>query len=121
MSRNRCGKSGCIGHRIPFRDHENRKLNQLGNNCPHNNFHGWGKEELDTFLEEGGDEAETLREVGQEFSAIRSTTKEGTELLEVGRYEYVGEGGNLGDVRATATRVDGVAEKIGVGGENVCL
>lgn len=72
-------------------------------------------------LEEGGDRAEALGEVGQELHVVRKTTTERTELFEVGRHGHYSEGGNLGDVWANYSRGDGVTEKIGVNGIDFCL
>lgn len=43
------------------------------------------------------------------------------ELLEVDGHGHVGEGDNLGGVRANASRGGGVAKKIGVGGTDFRL
>lgn len=40
-------------------------------------------------------------------------------MFEVGEYESFREGENLGDIQGDAGRVDGVAEKIGVGGADM--
>lgn len=96
-------------------------LGQLRNKCLDDRLHGWGEEELDTFLEEDGDVAKAFGAVRQKISVVTKTPKNRTNFLEIGGHGHVSEGGNIGGVRVNASRGNGMAKKTSVCRTNLYL
>ena len=72
--------AGAVGHGVPVGEDKNWWSGKLGENFTHGNLHGERKLKLDSFPEEGGDRADPLGQVTQEFAIVPHTAWEGTHL-----------------------------------------
>ena len=80
--------AGAVGHGIAVREDENGWSSKLGDNFAHDYFHGRRELKLDSLPEEGGDRADPLGQVTQEFAIVPHTAQQVVDLLQIPRHGY---------------------------------
>ena len=68
-------RAGVVADGVPVRVDEDRGRRQLGEQFPHNVFHGRSKDELDALFEKGGDGPYPLRHIALKIPVIGKTTQ----------------------------------------------
>ena len=73
--------AGAAGHGISIGEGQKWWSGKLGENFVHDNLHGWRELKLDPLPKEGGDRADPVRQITQEFAIVPHAAQQDTHLL----------------------------------------